>query len=140
MRMSIAKKHLARIWLIGGGILFMIFILQTALGRYHGHTKEVWGWLVPAIVPTASLVVGVLVSDRFGVGSKPQLVMPFVFRLAAWLSFVYLLLVLLTILLGPFSPFGPVALMKQSGLWLGPLQGLVTAAVGAFFVNRPKDV
>jgi hypothetical protein len=59
----------------------------------------------------------------------------FLYRLALWLSCAYLLLILLSILVQPFAPLPPLALMQQSNLWLGPLQGLVAGALGAFFVK-----
>jgi hypothetical protein len=44
----------------------------------------------------------------------------------------------LPIFLQPFSTLDPVALLKQSSLWLGPLQGLVSAALAAFFIKRDE--
>ena len=43
------------------------------------------------------------------------------------------LVVALSILLHPVSSMTPLELMEASNMWLGPLQGLVTAALGAFF-------
>ena len=40
-------------------------------------------------------------------------------------------------LLAPIATsFGPLELMKVSNLWLVPLQGLVSAAIGAFFIKK----
>ena len=40
--------------------------------------------------------------------------------------------------MSPFSPWKPLELMMQSSLYLGPFQGLVAAALGAFFVSKPR--
>jgi len=51
-------------------------------------------------------------------------------------SAFYLLSILMILLLQPFSS-GPAAeLMKQGQqFWIGPVQGLATASLGAFFVR-----
>jgi hypothetical protein len=46
------------------------------------------------------------------------------------------MMVTLTIILQPFAALDPLTLVKQSNLWLGPLQGLVSAALVAFFTKR----
>jgi hypothetical protein len=43
------------------------------------------------------------------------------------------------VLLQPFSVLSPFELMSQSSLWLGPFQGLVSAAMGAFFIKAPEE-
>ena len=49
---------------------------------------------------------------------------------------IYLLCVLLTNLLEPFSERTPSELFMSASLWLGPFQGLVVASLGAFFVRE----
>jgi hypothetical protein len=136
--MMIAKKRLALIWLAGAGVLFAIMFVQTLLGKYGQNTEAAWSWLLPTILPTASLVVGVLVTEAVGVARRPVEVNPFVYRLAAGLSIVYLSAVLLTLLAIPFSDYSPIDVMRKANLGLGPFQGLVTAAMGAFFVYKQK--
>lgn len=58
------------------------------------------------------------------------------FKLTKVLSVVYLVVVSLTVLLRPFSALPPVKLMNISNYWLAPMQGLTTAALGAFFVKQ----
>ena len=81
------------------------------------------------------LPMGVLVLDQMGGGVKTRTADAFLYRLALSLSCAYLLLILLSILVQPFAPFPPLELMQQSNLWLGPLQGLVAGALGAFFTK-----
>ncbi len=129
------KRNLAVLWFTGSGFIFFILLFQTFFQRYGKTVSEAWGWFLPTIMPTLSLIVGVLVMDASGKGTKIQTVDRFFFRLSFSLSFVYLLVVTLTILIQPFSKLSPLELMKQSNLWLGPLQGLVTASLGVFFIR-----
>jgi hypothetical protein len=87
-------------------------------------------------MPTLSLIIAVLVLDQLGKGVQmPRTADRFLFRLSIGLSAFYLLLILLSILIQPFTPLPPLQLMQQSNLWLGPLQGLVVGAMGAFFIK-----
>ena len=133
-----AKQRLGVIWLTGAGVLFALVFTQTLLGKYGDHTEDAWAWLMPAIMPTASLIVGVLVSDLAGVARKPVYVSRFVFQLSAGLSILYLAALLITLLAMPLSELKPMELLTTANLGLAPLQGLVTAALGAFFVSKQK--
>jgi len=136
LTMTGARKKLALVWLLGGGLLFLVVLFQTVFGLYGERADRAWAWLLPTIMPSLSLVVAVLVADVKGKTFKIASVDPFVFRVAFWLSVVYLVVVALTIFLHPVSDMTPLELMEASSLWLGPLQGLVTAAIGAFFVVK----
>jgi len=141
MRISWAKckRLLATLWFTGSGVIFFIVSFQTILGRYGENANEAWGWLLPTVMPTLSLIIGVMVMDALGRGTKIKTVDRFIFTLAFGLSVVYLLMVVLMILMQPFSSLSPLELMKQSNLWLGPFQGLVSALLGAFFIRVEKE-
>ena len=134
--MDKCKRRLGTLWFVGAGLVFFLLLFQSLLGHYGENVEEPWGWFLPTILPTLSLIIGVLVMDALGKGIKTMMVDRFMFRLALGLSAAYLVVVSLTILMQPFSALNPVDLMKQSNLWLGPIQGLVSAAIGAFFVQR----
>ncbi|MDB4987843.1 MAG: hypothetical protein JWN04_3021, partial [Myxococcaceae bacterium] len=53
------------------------------------------------------------------------------------ISLAYLGSILATLLMQPLAsaPAGAIGFLKTSNLWLAPLQGLATAALGAFFVK-----
>lgn len=138
MTMDSSKWVLAAIWLVGAGGVFLLLVVQSLLGHYEPATQEVWGWFLPTVMPTLSLIVGVLVadsriarnSDKPVSGSTNSLF----FRLGAGMSVLYLLLVALSILIQPLLPqTSPLELMHRSSLWLGPLQGLTVATLGVFF-------
>jgi hypothetical protein len=137
MQISMAhcKARLATFWFVGSCTLFIVVLIQTIMGHYGDKIEDVWGWFLPTVMPTLSLVVGVLVADALGKGEKTDLVDRFLFRLTYSISLAYLLIVALTILSQPIAPLTPLELLKTSHLWLGPLQGLVTASLGAFFIR-----
>lgn len=138
MNKAEAKKRLAIIWFIGSGLLIITVIFQSVFGRYGEKIDTAWGWLLPTIMPTVSLITGVLTSDAMGWSDMSAKVNPFVVRVAIWLSIAYIIVVSLTIFLSPFSSINQIELMEKSNLWLAPFQGIVIAVVGAFFVNKPK--
>lgn len=131
-----AKKYLAVLWFIGGGMIFFIMLIQTILGKYEEHSEQAWGWFLPTIIPTLSLIIGVFVMDNTNKEDHMQTCNRFLFRLSFILSFMYLIVVFLTIAMQPFSAFSSIELMKKSSLWLGPFQGLVSASLGAFFIQK----
>jgi hypothetical protein len=130
------QKRLAITWLVGTGILFTLLILQSIFGRYGDKAGEAWAWLLPTILPTLSLIMGVLASDALAKNQTAKRVDKFVYRIAMSLSLGYLIVVSSTVFLNPFSAWTPLELMRLSNLWLAPLQGIVAAAIGVFFVSR----
>ncbi len=133
-----ARRWVSLVWFPGAGFLFLIVLLQTIFGKYGEHSADAWGWLLPAVMPTLSLILGVLVSDQLGRSEAREEADRFLFVMVLVLSIFYLLVVSSTLLLAPFAAMSPLELMKASSLWLGPLQGLVCAGLSAFFVVKPK--
>ena len=142
MRVSLpkVKRQLAAVWFSGAAILFVVVFVQTLFGRYGERAGDAWGWLLPTILPTLSLIIGVVAKDALASQKARGTVDAFVARLALVLSAAYLLTVSSTLLLSPWAELNasltPLALMELSHFWLAPFQGLVTAALGAFFVSR----
>lgn len=132
---SKCKKRLAVTWFIGAGVIFFLILLQSIFGRYSERVADAWGWFLPTVMPTLSLMIGVLVADTLRVVKREKNVDPFMYKVALSLSVTYFLVVLVTIALQPFSSVPPLELLDMSNLWLAPLQGLVAAALGAFFVK-----
>lgn len=124
------------IWYGGGSLLFLFVLLQTFFGRYGEQPEKAWTWLLPTIMPTLSLITGVLVAKKPSNESSDSAPDSFLYRLAIILSIFYLSVVFLTLLLQPFSPLTIYELMAKSNLWLAPMQGLVTAALGVFFTQK----
>lgn len=135
LSMAAAKRRLSVVWFTGAGLLFLVMIVQTIFGHYGEDAEDAWGWLLPGVLPTLSLIIGVLVMDALGKSVKARAVDAFMFWTAFGLSVFYLLMVALPILVQPFTESEPLAVLRQSNLWLGPMQGLVSAALAAFFVK-----
>ena len=135
MTLSRSKWVLAVIWLVGAGLILMLMVGQSLFDVYGARTEEAWSWYLPTVMPSLSLILGVLVADfraeKAGPGSRrksgPLL------GLAVGVSIFYLAMVSLTLLVQPFLTTPPLELMQRSNLWLGPLQGLAAATLGAFF-------
>ena len=105
-------------------------------GRYDGREIEVFGWFLPTVLPTLSLILGVSVMDSLGKGIQTPRADQFLFKLALGLSIAYLVTVMATVVIQPFTTILPIEIMHKSHLWLGPFQGLVAASLSAFFVNK----
>jgi hypothetical protein len=134
--MRACKRKLAILWFSSAGVMLITFVLQTIFGHYGTHSDDAWAWLLPTIMPTLSLIIAVLVAEAVGKSDEDRTSDRFMFHLAFILSAGYLVMVALTVFLQPFAENPPVETFKQSSLWLGPVQGLVTAALGVFFVQQ----
>lgn len=138
--MKVCRRQLAVLWFGVGLALFVVLVLQSVFDRFGDRAEDAWSWFLPSVMPTLSLIVGVLVLDvaSRSDGYADKMIAPFFFWLTFLLSAVYLLLVAATLFLQPFTGVPLLDLMKQSNLWLGPLQGLVAAALGVFFVKGER--
>lgn len=132
------RKRIATVWLIGAGGLFALLIGQTFFGKFGEHPEQAWEWFLPSIMPTLSLIIGVLISEQVTHLNDKKQVGRFVYRLSIGLSIGYLLLLYATLLIQPFTNSGILELMNLSNLWLGPFQGLVSASLGVFYVQNSE--
>ena len=137
--MSSSKKILGTIWVVGFLLPFLLLIIMTNNNTLQ-DTTGAWGWFLPTMLPTISLIVAVFVSDAIKPDSPERRVSGFVLGLACVFSLLYIGLVLWVAIDIPLStsPAKLTELLKNSNLYLGPIQGLLTAILGFFFVNRSK--
>jgi cytochrome bd-type quinol oxidase subunit 2 len=135
-----AQKRIATTWFICGGILFLIFVLQSVLGKYGDDTEKAWNWLLPAIMPTISLITAVLVTELSS-PNKGKMSDRFLYRMAIGSSAIYISILYLMVFLSPFIEGDKTALeiLESSQLWVAPLQGVVVAILGAFFVKPQSE-
>jgi hypothetical protein len=112
-------------------------ILQSIIGRFTGVAQEMWAWFTPTVVPTLSLIIGVLASTA-SEDDTGRTVKKFFYHASVGISLAYLIVLLLTMLLEPLSGTSNLAYFKFSNFWLSPMQGLVVAALGALFNSRKK--
>jgi hypothetical protein len=127
------------VWFVGTALIVFLQVAQSIMGRFGNNVSDAWGWLLPNLVPTSSLIVTVLVLDARGETNDRRAADPFLYRLTLSLCVGYLLLVLATILGQPLTSIPVLAAMKQSNLWLGPVQGLASGALGAFFIQAKRE-
>jgi hypothetical protein len=131
------QNIIGAIWGVFSIILFLVVVLQTLGGKHGTHNEEVWAWFLPSILPTAMLIVGVYVKDAFVVHEAKR-VRKTAFTVSLIASLLYLCLLALLIFTQPlWSPNFP-ELIKKTAFFIGPLQGLVAAALGVFF-TQPKQ-
>lgn len=134
-----AVKRLALTWTIGFVLLFGLLLVQTIMGAFGDSSEEAWNWLLPTIMPTMLLIYGALFSDLSGGYFEIEFVRTFLYRLALWMSIFYLLIVSLHIILPSLLSLPRLEIMSGSHIYMGPIQGLVGIAVGAFFANKQEE-
>jgi hypothetical protein len=137
MPLDEARAALLTIWMSGGGLVLFILMLQSMFGRYGTQLQSVWSWFIPTVVPSISLMLGVLGATALVArSSEPKSVRVFFFQVSRYLSVFYLSILLLTVAVEPFTRVSAVDLYTMSNYWLGPVQGLVVAALGVLFVSK----
>jgi hypothetical protein len=137
LTLATSRRRLAMVWFGGAAVVFVLFLGMSLAGPFRNERQDAWGWLLPGIVPTLSLVIGILIAQDKDPGSAGRTVNPFLFRLSVGLSVFYLGVLLVTLLVIPMVTAQDQALdyLKTSNLWLAPVQGLAAAGLGAFFTG-----
>jgi len=138
MDLLIGQRKLVVIWLLGSTPVLVLMLFRT-LGSNASEIDKVWGWLLPTIMPTLSLVVGTYAATAVTGLNGQRTVDVLFFRVAVALSAAYLLIVTLAIAWYPFSPAAAILALERTGIILGPVQGLVSACLGVFFVSQKRD-
>jgi len=132
---STAKKKLATLWFIMAAVIFTLMILMS-FSKLKGFLDVAWGWLLPNLLPTLSLILAVFFIDiQSKVTDNTKTVDRFYFRIAFYISTFYLLLILGIILSTGFG-FKIHETIKGSNFYLGPIQGIVGAALALFFYKK----
>ena len=137
MQMSVTqcKKRLSTLWFVGSAIVFSIILFQTFFGHYSDKAQEAWSWFLPTVLPTLSLMIGVFVTEALWGRYTEKHIDSFIFKLSFYLSIFYFVIVFLTVMMQPVVTNAAIGFLKQSNLWLAPIQGLAAASIGAFFVK-----
>jgi hypothetical protein len=133
--MNSGRTRLMVLWFAWASVLLLIVFVQLTLKHYGDDWRAALEWLLPAILPTTTLVAGVWASEIAKPDRQDRMVPQSAFRMAALGSVVYLTFVTLVIAAQPFYDGPPVDLMRQSALFLAPLQGVVGAFIGIFFAT-----
>lgn len=141
-----AQRRLAVSWAVFAALCFFVVIAQTQVGNVYGQrTDEVWQWFLPSVVPTLSLVLSVLANLELNAHAagvaRSRTVSVFFYRLAMGVCAMYLVLVLMHPILTALKddPGTRLQLLRSSNVYLGPIQGLVAAVLGVFFVSAQEE-
>ncbi len=143
-----ARWNLAKLWFIASAVIFLLLVAQSIGGTYQGSLQTAWGWALPNFVPTLALMVSVFAADalRPYADAQPSQVREPFYKLSLGLSIFYLIIFLVTILSEPIFLYvhqgekvTAIDLLQTSNLWLGPLQGIVVAALGVLFFLKDED-
>jgi cytochrome c-type biogenesis protein CcmH/NrfF len=133
---SKGQQSIAILWFIGGGLAMTILIAQSMAKTWGSWVSDAWSWLLPAILPTLTLIISTVVVESTQQRKSRTEVNSFAYYLCIGLSAFYLICVLTVLLSINFVQIKPLDLMKMSSLWLAPLQGLLSGIIGVFFVKQ----
>ncbi|HZW82457.1 MAG TPA: hypothetical protein VFF14_03420 [Candidatus Deferrimicrobium sp.] len=141
MKVSMLKSQmrLMLVWVIGCAILLLLAWLQIIFGHYGENSRDVIEWLLPSIIPTVSLVTGVWAKDAIKKSRSTKKVARATYRVVLLVSIFYLAFIVLIFAIQPFVPSDPLKVLKDSGLILAPLQGVVCVFIGIFFTEESES-
>jgi len=130
-----AQKKLAGLWFTICGTLFLILVAQTIAGKYGNQPTIIWSWFCHYVLPSLSLILAAVAYDY--INRQANVYVPtLIYRFAFWLSLIYTITILLTVVLQPISPMEPKILLASSRIYLDVIQSLVGGVLGIFFVAR----
>lgn len=155
MTLIFCKRLLGLLWLIGGLIpIVFLYIQDSYFEKYGDKGEEVWNWLLPTVVPTITLILGVYAYDFYQSNNdkkeaddkdkkakkneKAARADKFIFYLTLFASLGYLLFVNSIIFLEPYSTDTIFEQISESRKFWGTLQLIVNPLVGIFFVAVGK--
>jgi hypothetical protein len=134
--MSILRQKLVLtlLWWIWGLSLFALLAMISYQPAILGKDADAaWQWFLPNITPTLMLV-GAVAYIRRGEQAQDVEARSTLFLITLIVSIFYLI-ALTAAILSVFFSADPLAAMRKSGLWLGPLQGLTASFLGIFFTD-----
>ncbi len=145
--MTQCQRQLATVWYGLSAPAIIILILQSQNNAYPGKETELWGWALPTVMPTLLLITGSVVVDEIQAAlkvKKSRYVPTFSRNVALGLSIFYLVIVNYIVFDSRRQGYS-IAAMQKSNIFLGPIQGLVGAALAIFFgtadskMDHPSD-
>jgi hypothetical protein len=135
------QRQLAAVWYLLPLPAMIALIAQTQQGVYEKHEAELWGWALPNFMPTLLLITGVVIVEQvqsMAGTHRDREVSTFARNATAGLSVFYLLVFSYVVFDSRAAGYS-LASMQRSSVFLGPIQGLVGAALGVFF-GTAKEV
>jgi hypothetical protein len=129
-----AQTKLVVLWSVGSLIIFSLWFFMTLATRFDNIISDAWGWLLPNILPTLSLILGVFF---YQLKNSPEDVKieKIYLNLCFYISFFYFL-ILLMIILSYRSTTPILDYYRSFNIVLAPLQGIVGIPIGIFFFKK----
>jgi len=130
-----AIERLLYIWLVGGGLLGLLLLMQAVSGKYGEDDFAAWSWFLAIVVaPFSLLAVAAFVDAR--AHWRNAAANKFKYRVAFWASISMQLLALFTLLAEPIVTISWYDLFSRTGVFFGLSQAAVMAAIGAVVFDR----
>jgi len=134
--LSKAQMRLLITWLIGSMPAF-IYVFVKTLDPEASGIEKVWGWLMPTIMPTLLMVAGTCAGVALAKQTSREVNRLF-YQISVCISVFYLLAVFCTVFVSLRST-NAVDDLNKSSIFIGSLQGLASACLGAFFVSKKSQ-
>ncbi|TWT87950.1 hypothetical protein [Neorhodopirellula pilleata] len=133
-----SRWRILQVWLAGsiGILLFAITICLTRDVRDPQDWTSILGWVLPHLIPTASLILSVIGANAMNPHPDPTMVKLVYHRLVLMVLTAYLVAVVTTFLLEALVPFDLIQTMSIANLWLGPFQGIVSGVLSVLFFTK----
>lgn len=134
MTRGTARLLLTYVWWVWGLLLFTIVIYFTMKADGADKAQQAWQWFLPNLMPVLSLVGAAAYQEgKMNEAGRVQRAGP---MLAATLGIsAFYLVVLSACTLQLVFSGDPIAAVRPTGLFLGPLQAATTTFLGLFFVR-----
>jgi hypothetical protein len=134
--LSKAKEHLVKLWTIGFLLLFLFFFLQTVTQRYVGITNEAWGWFLPHLLPTLTIIIGGYFFDVNRKDATINIIPATSFKISYVISVSYFIIVFI-IIFSYRNVNGNILEYYQSyNVVLSAIQSLISGSVVFLFTKQ----
>jgi hypothetical protein len=131
-----AQNRLLLLWMLGSAVVFLFTLFKT-FDPSATSMNKIWSWTIPSIFPTLLLIAGAragtAIANQKG---KEKEVDRLFFRVTVGVSAFYLITVFTTLWAAVHWSSDSLEFLATSSFYLGALQGLTSATLGAFFVSR----
>jgi hypothetical protein len=140
-----ARLWIALPWISIFAVIFLGLTVNTFSGSFCApgemfcaEATAIWDWFAPATLPTTGLIIGALAVDALSPNRREQTAKPY-FILTLALSALYLVVVLVIVYAAVLGYAKPADLGIGQTLIVGPLQGVVSAALGIFYYTATPE-
>jgi hypothetical protein len=131
-----AQRMLATLWFVSFFVLSILMVLQFLSGKYGSEAGDALSWFFSSTVPVSLLMLGVFVANALAQHRPDTNTDPFMFWLAFGLCSLYLSALCVTFVWVSLRSGTPASDLQASNAFLLPIHGLMSAALGAFFVKN----